>query len=168
MTKNTRSKWMVVAEDKLPSASEIDMPPSSIDAKPLSELLESRPERPIVPSTPPMGSAPAMPPAPALAPAPKPAVPPTPLTDKEVSDNLEQAAKALLDSALGAERAKTAVAKLSAMGSNTDKDRSVVSKSERLVVQIEKVKGALDMLAKEVGDYRNEVSKPESSSSWLA
>jgi hypothetical protein len=90
------------------------------------------------------------------------------MTEKEAGDALETAAKALLDAVLNAEKAKVAMAKLASMGSTTDKDRAIVSKSERLAVQIEKVKGALDGLAKEVGDYRNEVSAPKSASPWLA
>jgi hypothetical protein len=89
------------------------------------------------------------------------------MTDKEIGDALEQAAKALLDAVLGAEKAKVSVSKLSAMGSTTEKDRSVVSRAERIAAQIEKIKGALDVLAKEVGDYRNEISEPKSTSPWL-
>lgn len=164
MAKNTRSNW-VTAEEKLPAAG-IEAPP--LDAKPLGDLAQSRPERPITPS--PLPPAPMAAPAP-MAPAAKPPVPPTPMTEKEVSDALETAAKALLDSALASEKAKVAIAKICAMGSTTPKDRAIVSKSERLVVQIEKVKSGLDMLVKEVEDYRGSVPDmpgiPEKSD-WLA
>jgi hypothetical protein len=169
MAKNTRSNW-VTAEEKLPAPG-IDSPP--LDAKPLGDLAQARPERPITPSpVPPAPMAAPVAPAP-MAPAPKPPVPPTPMTEKEVSDALETSAKSLLDAVLASEKAKVAIAKICAMGSTTPKDRAIVSKSERLVVQIEKVKGALDMLVKEVEDYRGAVpdisGAPEKApSDWLA
>jgi len=142
------SHWYKTAEDGLVPSPTIPPAPTSAP-RPLSELSMDRPER-VNPTGNPE--------------------PPQPLSLKEVSDALESAAKAMLDAGLNLEKANVALSKIKAMHSQTDKDRSIVSKCDGFTQGITRMKSECEEQAKSMGDYRDELASPTGNvpkSPWL-
>ena len=143
--RKTRSAWIDEMAAALPGKVE---PPQ----KPLESLEKARQEKPL----------PMAPAIPAATPVPQPPVePPPPMSMKDAAALMESSAKALLDSATAAQKAHAAMSKISTMEGLSIKDREVSSKAERYSSEMKKIKDGLESLAKEIGDYRTSLSKPD-------
>ena len=144
-----RPDWLAV-EAAATELKPAPMPPTAPSplAKPLSEALKERETLP--PAIPnPTGQ-----PAPA-----------EPMSLKELSQLLESAAKALLDSKLTLEKAHTATSKVGAMSSSSAKDKEIAGKSQGYAANIKKIGDSIEALAEDLKAYRDSLSTP--TSSWL-
>ena len=88
-----------------------------------------------------------------------------PLSLKELAGLLEEAAKSLLGSVVGIEKAHVALSKVGAMSSQTDKDREIASKTKGYAAESEKLLNSIKTLAKDIEVYRESISAPVSP--WL-
>jgi hypothetical protein len=91
--------------------------------------------------------------------------PAEPMSLKELSQLMESAAKALLDSKLALEKAYVAISKVGALPGPSAKDKEIAGKSQGYAANIKKMGNSIEALATDISAYREALSEP--SSSWL-
>ena len=134
--------------DWISREADLPAPAAAPEMKPLDNILKERETHP--PVTPnPTGT-----PTPA-----------EPMSLKELSQLMESAAKALLDSKLSMEKAHTALSKVGAIPGPSEQDKEMAGKSQGYAAQIKKMGDTIEALAKDISAYREDLSKPKSP--WL-
>jgi hypothetical protein len=157
--RNPLRAWTVIAEDSmdiangapaLPSTEprKVDdlMSPSSDAMSPLVDIEKAREKKPL-PANPTGDPEPAK-----------------PISLKNLMSLLESSAKSLLDAGVDFEKSYASVSKVLTMGTQTESDRSIVSKAEKFSSKLEGLKSQAEALAKEIREYRSDLSGAEGES----
>lgn len=92
---------------------------------------------------------------------------PEPIPMNELLKLFEKAAKALHDATLSMEEANTAMRDITVSTGRTQAERSVISKAEVLISQVESAKASVDKIAESVREYRGSMGNTSSSRGWI-